>query len=104
MIFDAENDFECTKFAIFEEVAHNFDRSNDDMINALSFYESKMILSHPNPFGRVPIVLDGSNLFWWRPNHFGKVQIIKISSKKVNLNMTKLFGPKTFWMVQNNNQ
>ena len=25
----------------------------------------------PNDFGRVPIVLDGSNSFWSGPNHFG---------------------------------
>ena len=53
--------------------------------NALSFYGSKMILDHQNHFGRVPIVLDGPNLFWSSgPNHFGQVQIIKISPEKFN--------------------
>ena len=27
-----KNDFESTNFAIFEEVVHNFNRSDDDMI------------------------------------------------------------------------
>ena len=31
---------------------------------ALSFYRSKMILDHPNCFGRVRIVLVGSKSFW----------------------------------------
>ena len=48
-----------------------------------------MILDRPNHFGRVPIVLDGSNLFWLGPNHFGQVQIIKISLEKSNLDLTK---------------
>ena len=39
------------------------------MSNALSFYGSK-------------IILDGSNLFWSGPNHFGQVQIVKISPEK----------------------
>jgi hypothetical protein len=69
----------------------------------LSFYGSKMIL-------------DVSNVFWSGPNHFGQVQIIKISPEKSNLNLTniiwtwpKQFGPhqnnlypsKTIWIVQN---
>ena len=41
------------------------------------FYGSKMILDHPNHFGRVPIVLDRSNMFLSGQNHFGQVQIIK---------------------------
>ena len=32
LIFYAEKDFETTKFAIFEEVVHNFGRLDDDMI------------------------------------------------------------------------
>ena len=40
-----------------------------DRPDALSFYGSKMILDRPNHFGRVPIILDGSNSFWSRPNH-----------------------------------
>ena len=32
LIFDAKNDFESTNFANFEEVVHNFGRSDDDMI------------------------------------------------------------------------
>ena len=58
-------------------------------IYALSFYGTKIILDRPNNFGRVPIVLDGSNSFWSGPNHFGQVQIIKISPEKSNLNLTK---------------
>ena len=40
--------------------------------NALSFYRSKMILSCPNCFGQVQIVLVRSKLFWLGPNHFGR--------------------------------
>ena len=47
-------------------------------MEALSFYEYKTFLGRPNPFGRVPIILDGSNSFWLGPNHFGQVQIIKV--------------------------
>ena len=47
-----------------------------------------MILEHPNDFGRVPNVLDRSDLFWSGSNHFGQVQIIKISPEKSNLNLT----------------
>ena len=32
LIFNAENGFESTNFEIFEEVVHNFGRSEDDMI------------------------------------------------------------------------
>ena len=32
LIFDAENDFENTNFALFEEVVHNFGRSDNDII------------------------------------------------------------------------
>ena len=48
-----------------------------------------MILDSPNPFGRVPIVYDGSNLFWSGPDHFGqtdpyyKNQSIKVQPVKV---------------------
>ena len=34
------------------------------LVYALSFYGPKMILDRPNHFGRVPIILDGPNLFW----------------------------------------
>ena len=75
-----------------------------------------MILDRPNNFGRVPIILNGSNLFWLAPNHFGQAQIINISPEKSNLNMTKIiltqpkqFGTKqkdsdttkTIWIVLN---
>ena len=92
-------------------------KSYNSVTNALSFYGSKIILDCPNHFGRVSIVLDGSNSFWSCPNHFGNFQIIKISPEKSNLNLTKMiwaqakwFGPnqtnldlsKTIWTVQNN--
>ena len=35
MIFDAKIDFESTNFANFEEVIHNFGRSDDDMISGV---------------------------------------------------------------------
>ena len=71
----------------------------------------------PNHFGRVPIVLDGSNLFWLGSNHFRQVQILKISHKKLFWTWPKWFGldqndlepikiiwtrPKQFVSVQNN--
>ena len=73
-------------------------------IDALSFYGSKMILDQPNHFGRVPIVLDRSKLFWSDSNHFGPVQIIKNSPEKSNLNLTKMIWtrPKRFGHDQNN--
>jgi hypothetical protein len=69
----------------------------------LSFYGSKMILDHPNHFGRVPIVLDRSNSFWSGLYHFGQVQIIKISPEKSDFNLTKMIWtrPKQFVPVQN---
>ena len=82
----------------------------------MSFYGSKIILDHPNDFGQVPNVLDRSDSFWLVPNHFGQVQIIKISPEKSNFNLTKMiwsrpkrFGPnqndlyqsKTIWTIQN---
>jgi hypothetical protein len=38
------------------------------------------------------------------PNHFGQVQIIKISPEKSNLNLTKMIWtpPNQFVLVQNN--
>ena len=57
---------------------------------ALSFYGSKIILDLPIDFGQVPIIFDGSNSFGSGPNHFGQVQIIKISLEKFNLNLTKM--------------
>ena len=71
---------------------------------ALSFYGFKMILDCPNHFGRVPIVLDWSNSFWWGPNHFESIQIIKFGPQKSNLNLTKIIfiQPKLFGLDQNN--
>ena len=54
------------------------------LIDALSFYGSKMILNRSNNFGRVPTILDAG------PNHFAQVQIMKISPEKSNLNPTKM--------------
>ena len=48
---------------------------------ALSFCKYKMILDRPNTFVLLQIdriVVDGSNLFWKNPNHFGRVQLIFI--------------------------
>ena len=59
-------------------------------MEALSFYEYKTFLGRPNPFGRVPIILDGSNSFCLDPNHFGQVQVIKISPEKSNLNQNEM--------------
>ena len=70
----------------------------------LSFYGSKMILDRPNHFGRLPIVLDWSNLFWSGPNHFGNIQIIKIIPEKFDLNLTKMvwIQPEQLAPDQNN--
>ena len=88
-------------FANYIKIFHKTD--------ALSFYGSKMILDRPNYFGWVRIVLDGSNSFWSCSNHFGKVQIIKISPEKSNMNLNKMIWswpkqtwPKQFASVQNN--
>jgi len=72
----------------------------------LSFYGYKIILDCPNNFGRVPIILDGSNLFWMGPNHFGKVQIIKTSliwtwPKRFGPHQNNLDPTKIIWTVQN---
>ena len=63
-----------------------------------------MILDRPNCFGWVQIVLVWSNSFWSGPNHFGQVQIIKISPEKYNFNLTKMIWtrPKQFGPIQNN--
>jgi hypothetical protein len=46
----------------------------------------------------------GSNSFWPCPNHFGQVQIIKISPKKSNSILAKIIWtlPKQFGCNQNN--
>ena len=43
--------------------------SDFEVLNALSFYGSKMISDPPNNFGQVPTVLDGSKSFWTDPNY-----------------------------------
>ena len=70
---------------------------------ALSFYGSKNILDYRNQFGRVPIVLDGPNLFWSGPNHCGQIQIIEISPEKIwfGSDQNDLEPNKTIWTVQN---
>jgi hypothetical protein len=76
---------------------------------ALSFYRSKMILDHPNCFGRLQIVLVRSKLFWSGPNHFGQVQIRLLWTNFYNLDPTKMIwtrpnriGPNQNELVQNN--
>ena len=62
-------------------------------MNSIFFFHTIFMLCPfmgPNNFGRVPIVLDGSNSFWSGPNHFEQVQIMKISPEKSNLNLTKM--------------
>ena len=39
----------------------------------------------PCPYGS-KMILDGTNMFWSSPYHFGEVQIIKISPENSNLN------------------
>lgn len=50
-----------------------------------------MIMDRPNDFGPIAILFDGSNLFWSGPNQFGQVQIVKISTEKSDLNLSKNF-------------
>ena len=57
---------------------------------ALPFYGFKMILDRQNCFGQVPIVLEETNTFWSGSNHFGQVQIIKISPEKSDLNLIEI--------------
>ena len=59
------------------------------ILKALSFYRSKMILDHPNCFGRVQIVLVESELFWLDLNHFGQVPIILFWTKFIIWTGTK---------------
>ena len=82
----------------------NIEYPNIQESYALSFYESIMILDWPNYFGRLPIVLDGSNFFGQDPNHFGQLQIIRISPEKSNWNLTKMIWtcPKQIGPNQNN--
>ena len=54
-----------------------------------------MILDRSNHFGRVPIVLGGSNSFLLGQNHFGQVQLIKISPEKYIMNLTKMIWTRT---------
>ena len=58
-------------------------------MEALSFYEYENFLDRPNHFGRVPIILDGSNSFWLGPNHFGEKQITPAKTNLYNLDLSK---------------
>ena len=74
---------------------------------ALSFYGSKIILDRPNHFGWVPIVLDGSNLFWSGPNHFGQtfmdlLKMIWTQRKQIGPFQNDWKSTKMIWLVQNN--
>ena len=64
---------------------------------ALSFYGSKLFWSSSNRFDR-------PKSFWLGTNHFGQVQIIRISQEKSNLNLTKIIWtrPKRFGQDPNN--
>ena len=77
---------------IKKKLDNQINSENHQLIYALSFYGSKMILDRPNHFGRdrVPIILDGSNSFWLGPNHLGQFQIIKNSTENYNLYLTKM--------------
>ena len=63
-----------------------------------------MIYDRPNHFGRIPLVLDVSNLFCSGPNHFEQVQIIKLVQKSnSNLNKMTWTQPKNnFVPIQEN--
>ena len=58
----------------------------------------------PKWFWTVQIILLWHQLFWMGLNHFGKVQIIKVSPEKPNLNLTKMIWawPKQFAPDQKN--
>ena len=69
-----------------------------------------MILDRPNNFGRVPIVLVGSNSFGTCPNHFCQVQIkfsgltftFWTSPKRICPVQNDWHSTKIIWTVQNN--
>ena len=71
--------------------------------HALSFYSSKMNLDRPNHFGRVPIILVGSKLFWSGPKNFCQGQIRLFWAKFYNLEQVKMIWtrPKQIGPVQN---
>ena len=50
-----KKDFESQNFAIFEEVVHNFDRSDDDII-----YSEKMLISNTCRRGLMPNLIKKS--------------------------------------------
>ena len=79
-------------------------KPNQESIIALSFYRSKMILDHPDCFGRLQIVLVGSKPFWSGPNHFGQVQIKLLWTNFYNIDLTKLIWtrPKRIGPILNN--
>ena len=81
-----------------------------------SVYSSKKKLDSPNHFGRVPIILVGSKLFWCGPNFFGQGQIRLFWTNFYNLDLSKMiwtrpkqiaplqndwYSTKMIWAVQN---
>ena len=73
------------------------------MIYALFFYRSKVILDRPNCFGRIQIILVGSESFWLGSNNFGQVQIRFLLTNFYNLDLSKMIWtrPKQIGPVQN---
>ena len=66
-------------------------------LNALFFFRF-MILDRPNCFGRVQIVLVGSNLFLTFPNHFGQVQIRFLWTDSYSVDLIKIV-PWFCWLI-----
>ena len=62
-------------------------------MEALSFYEYEKFLDRPNHFGRVPIILDGSNSFWLGPNNFGSDPNNLHLTKRISTLPKQIFGP-----------
>ena len=67
-------------------------------------YKSKIILDGPNCFGRVQIVLLGSNWFWSGQNYFDQVQVRFFWTNFYDLDLIKMSWtrPKRIGPIQNN--
>ena len=68
-----------------------------------------MILERSHNLGRVPILLDVSNLFWLGPNLFGRVQIKLFYANFYNFDLSKMIwtrpkqiGPIQWFVVEQN--
>ena len=90
----------------FEEIYNIKTACNYIIINKLIYQKKKYFISEfrscplmgPNHFGRVPFVLDVSNLFWSGPNYKNLSKKVYFEPYQNNLDPTKsiLTRPKQF--------